>query len=78
MKIKLTLFTDKAPPTVKELEGNEGAMLLILIDANEHIKAGGWALIDTGRTACMYTREILAQEVGFIYLFIEIGLDDKK
>jgi hypothetical protein len=55
MKITVTFFSD-GESIDKVYEGNEGAAMLALIDADEHIEKGGFCLLDDGNVAQLIER----------------------
>ncbi len=55
MKITVTFFSDGSSID-KVYEGNEGAAMLALIDADEHISNGGYCMIDDGNLCQLLER----------------------
>ena len=62
LKIELTLFRDGHKPETRTYEGNEGAALMALMDADDHIQAGHWCMLDNGRSANMLTRRLFGRD----------------
>ena len=58
MKLTLTKFKDGQETTIEIYEGDAGANLMALIDADEHIKKGGWCMLDNGNVAQMIERPV--------------------
>jgi hypothetical protein len=56
--LTLTKFSEGKAPIDSIYDGNEGAHLMALFDADEHINNGGWCMLDDGHVAQFLDRPI--------------------
>lgn len=58
MQLILTKFNTGVKPEVLNFEGNEGAQLLAIIAANDHIELGGWITLEFNNKCYFFERKI--------------------
>lgn len=61
LTLTLTKFgADK--PVVSTYEGNEGAALLAMMEADEHIRSGGWCLLEKDNVAHFLSKPLFGKD----------------